>query len=235
MRTAIFGDSLTAGLPGVSYWRYLRDKSKLLNRGVGGDTLLGMTNRLKRMLDDPRFADVGQYIVEIGTNDVLLYVLNNRSPIIKKIVAVREKTRGCVPCESFGSFAADYEALLELLLSRGKKVGVIGLPLIENTAAAVNRTMERYDAVIWDLCDKYGIAYLSLRQLEHRLKGGNTGSYELNKSLWWSVADALVTTILPFSMMVSKRRGLAVTVDSTHFNRKMAKELAAAVEETFLK
>ena len=47
--------------------------------------------------------------------------------------------------------------------------------------------------------------------------------------------DALVTTVLPFSMMVSKRRGLAVTVVSTHLNRNMAKELAAAVEETFLR
>jgi hypothetical protein len=146
MRTAIFKNSLTAGLPGVSYWRYLRGRSRLLNRGVGGDTLLGMTNRLKKMLDDPRYADVGHYILEIGTNDVLLNVLNNRSPIIKKIVAIREKTHGCVPCENLGSFAPDYEALLELLFRRGKKVGVIGLPLIENTAPAVNRMMERYDA-----------------------------------------------------------------------------------------
>ena len=235
MRTVIFGDSLTAGLPGVSYWRYLKDKKKLLNRGVGGDTLLGMSNRLYKMLDNPRYNDVGHYIIEIGTNDVLLYTLKKRSRFLRWIVSTREKTHGCVPCKDMNNFTGNYEKLLETLISRNKKISVVGLPVIETDVTAVNEMMVKYDDTIKSLCDKYDIEYLNLRELELELKGDNKGSYALGKSTWWSVVDALVTTVLPFSMAVSKRRGLAVTVDSTHFNKETATVLAEAVDDAFLK
>ena len=234
MRTVYLGDSLTAGLPGVSYWRFLKNKSKHINRGVGGDTLLGAANRLQKILSSPRYDDVGQYVIEIGTNDVLLYTLKHRSRILRRIVATREKTHGCVPCKDINSFAANYEKLLTTLLEKGKKVGVIGLPVIETDIAAVNEMMVKYDAVIESLCEKYGIKYLSLRQLELSIKGDNNGTYTPGKSVWRSIADALFTTVLPFSMVISKRRGLAVTVDSTHLNKMTAKVFASAIEEAFL-
>ena len=61
MKTVFLGDSLTAGMPGVSYWRFLSDKSKLINRGLGGDTLAGATGRAEKMLRGPGYDDVDQY------------------------------------------------------------------------------------------------------------------------------------------------------------------------------
>ncbi len=235
MRTVILGDSLTAGLPGVSYWRFLHNKSKLVNKGVGGDTLLGASNRLQKILNNHRYDDADHYIIEIGTNDVLLYTQNKRSRFVKWIVSTREKTHGCIPCKDIDGFAANYEKLIKSLLDRNKKISVIGLPYIESSRTKINEMMERYDSVVQSLCEKYQLPYLNLRQLELRCKGANTGSYYPRKSIWWSVADALFTSVLPLSMFISKRRGLAVTVDSTHLNKKTAKELAAAVEEAFLK
>jgi len=234
MKTVFLGDSLTAGMPGVSYWRFLHNKSKFVNRGVGGDTLLGAATRVEKMLSNPRYNDVDQYIIEIGTNDVLLPVLQKHSFIWRMIVGIRGGFLGCVPCEDIEMFCRKYEELLQKLISQNKRIGVIGLPMIENSMQKINQNIKEYDAVIVDLCKKYKIAYLDIRQLEMKMKGDNHGAYFFGKTNLGNVVDAIFTSILPFSMQISKHRGLAVTIDGTHLNKKMAKALAVGIETTLL-
>jgi len=235
MKTVFLGDSLTAGLPGVSYWRFLHNKAKLINRGVGGDTLLGAIDRAEIMLNDPKYDDIDQYIIEIGTNDVLLPVLQKRSFILEMFVKIEEKTNGSVPCKNIDTFSIKYEQLLQRLIKLNKKTGVIGLPMIETNTLLINETMMEYDAVIVGLCSKYSIPYLDVRQLEAQMKGGNHGTYIYGNTNLFSVIDSVLTSILPLSMLISKLRGLVVTIDGTHLNRKMAKVLAVAIEAKFLK
>lgn len=234
MKTVFLGDSLTAGIPGVSYWRFLHNKAKLINRGVGGDTLLGAIDRAEIMLNDPIYDDVDQYVIEIGTNDVLLPVLQKRSFILEMFVKIEEKAHGSVPCENIDAFSIKYEELLQTLITRNKKIGVIGLPMIENSTALINETMKEYDAVIVGLCNKYSLPYLNVRQLELEMKGDNCGTYAFGKTNLVTLIDSVFTSILPLSMQISKLRGLAVTIDGTHLNSKMAKVLASAVEKRFL-
>lgn len=234
METVFLGDSLTAGMPGVSYWRFLHNKSKLINRGVGGDTLLGAINRVEKMLSNPRYNDVDQYIIEIGTNDVLLPILQKHSFIWRMIVKIKGKFFGCVPCEDIETFCRKYEELLQKLIRQNKRIGVIGLPMIENSMLIINNIMKEYDAVIVGLCEKYNIAYLDIRQLETKMKGNNRGTYFFGKTNLGNVVDTVFTSILPFSMQISKHRGLAVTIDSTHLNKNMAKALAIVIETKFL-
>lgn len=148
MRTVFFGDSLTEGMPGVSYLRFLHTKSNIINRGVGGDS-------------------------------------------------------------------------------------VIGLPMIENSILIINSIIDEYNVVIEGLCKKYNIVYLDMKQLEVEVKGNNCGTYFFGKTNIGNVVDTLFTTIFPFSMLLSRLRGLAITIDSTHLNRHMAMELAKAVENSF--
>jgi len=234
MKTVFLGDSLTAGMPGVSYWRFLSDKSKLINRGLGGDTLSGATGRAEKMLRGPGYNDVDQYIIEIGTNDVLLPVLQKHSSLWRMIVKTRGKYFGSVPCESIEVFGRKYEELLQLFIRQNKRIGVIGLPLTESSMPIINDTMKEYDAIIAGLCKKYRIAYIDVLQLGTKMKGNNRGTFLFGKTNFGNLIDAVLTSILPFSMQVSRRRGLAVTIDSIHFNKNMAKALASVIEAKFL-
>ena len=234
MSTVFIGDSLTAGRPGVSYWRFLHKKSKLINKGLGGDTLLGATDRAEKMLSNPRYNDVEQYIIEIGTNDVLDPVIQKQSIILEMLVKIMGRAQGSVPCKDITEFSIKYEELLQKLINQNKTIGVIGLPIIESGTQLVNETMMEYDSVIVGLCNKCNIPYLNLRQLEMQMKGDDCGSYCESTTIPRNIFNTVITTILPFSMQISKLRGLSVTVDGTHLNRNMAKVLATAIEKKFL-
>ncbi len=231
MKTVFLGDSLTEGIPGVSYWRFLHNKTKLINRGLGGDTLLGAMNRVNKMLSNPKYDDVDQYIIEIGTNDILLPSLEKHSFIWRLIIKIKGKTLGCVPCRDICIFQEKYEELLQNIIKQDKKIGVIGLPMIENSILSINNIMDEYNAVIERLCEKYNIAYLDIKQLEIETVGNHCGNYFFGKTNLGNIIDTLFTTILPFSMLVS----ISITVDSTHLNRHMAKKFAKEVEIKFLK
>jgi len=231
MRTVFLGDSLTEGIPGVSYWRFLRGKSLLYNRGRGGDTLLGASGRLDKMLNSNRYADIQRYVLEIGTNDVLLPVLEAHSFLWRVVISAKGKILGCVPCDNMDTFRRKYEELILKLLAHDKKIIVIGLPLIENSVLTINQIMDKYNSVLIELCVRYNIPYIDIRKLESEIKGTNGGSYFFGKTTFGSMTDAILTTILPFSMFVSRIRGLAVTIDSVHLNRYTAQKLALAVEK----
>lgn len=234
MRTIFLGDSLTAGIPGVSYWRFLHKKSKLINKGLGGDTLLGAIDRADKLLSNPRYNDVEQYIIEIGTNDVLDPAMQKQSIVLEMLVKFMGTAQGSVPCKDIIEFSIKYEELLQKLINQNKTIGVIGLPIIESSTLKVNETMVEYDSVIVELCNKYNIPYLNLRQLETKIKGDNCGSHCVSTTIPRNVFNTVVTSILPFSMQISKLRGLSVTVDGTHLNRNMAKVLATEIEKEFL-
>ncbi len=233
MRTIFLGDSLTAGIPGVSYFRFLHKKSNLINKGLGGDTLLGAMDRVDKLLSDPRYNDIEQYIIEIGANDVLIPFMEKQSIFLEILLKIIGKTQGSAPCKDITSFSIKYEELLQKLINQNKVVGVIGLPMIESGKLMINETMLEYDSAIVELCNKYSIPYLNFRQLETQTKGNNCGSYCVSTTILRNVFNTLFTTILPFSMQISKLRGLAVTVDGTHLNRNMAKALATAINTKF--
>ena len=71
MKIAFYGDSLTAGIPGVSFFNKLQaavPQHTLMNFGKGGDTAQSLYRRIvKRRLLEP----VDLAFLWIGTNDVL--------------------------------------------------------------------------------------------------------------------------------------------------------------------
>jgi len=234
MKTVFVGDSLTEGIPGVSYCRFLRDKRNVINKGLGGDTLLGATKRIKKMLASSRYDNVNKYIIEIGTNDVLLPTLAKHSFLWKIIVKTKGRTLGCVSCDNIEMFTEKYEELLLTLSFHNKKIGIIGLPLIENSILKINDIVGDYDLVIKKLAEKYNVDYVDLRALEKELKGVKEGSYFFGKTNLGNIIDTILTTLLPFSNNVSKLRGLAVTIDSVHLNRHTAQKLAIEIENKLL-
>jgi hypothetical protein len=183
------------------------------------------------MLNNSRYLDVDQYVLEIGTNDILLPVLEKHSFYWRLIVSVKGKVLGCVPCEDISTFKKKYEEIMLKLLDHKKKLTVIGLPLIENNLLMINQSMNTYNRAIIELCLKYNIPYVNMKELQIKLKGLNNGSYFFGKTNLGNIIDTILTTLLPFSMLVSRLRGLSVTIDSVHLNRQTAKELASVIEK----
>jgi lysophospholipase L1-like esterase len=124
---------------------------------LGGDTLLGLAKRIDYYLTKP---PCNTFIIEIGTNDILLPFLRKRTGRWRKIVD-RLIARGSVPLPGRSDFAAEYERLICKLLDR--KIFVVNIPcLSENLENDLNVKVSAYNEVIENLCQKYGITYLGL-------------------------------------------------------------------------
>lgn len=230
MKTIFLGDSLTQGMPGVSYCRFFENKQDLINKGLGGDTLIGAKRRLEKMLKKAKYANVDQYVIEIGTNDILLPFLKTSFPLWRFTVWLKGKLLGCIPAADLDEFRRQYEEMLTILRKANKVVLVVGLPFIENDTLPLNDSMAVYNRAIVALCEKYEIPYFDLKALELEIKGDRLGSYFFGKTNFGNVIDTIFTSFLPFSMAVSKARNLAVTVDSVHLNKETAKKLAIAIK-----
>lgn len=234
MRTIFLGDSLTQGMPGVSYWRFLSNKTNFINKGLGGDTLIGASKRLEKILGQEKYRSVDRFVLEIGINDILLPYLKSHFPLWRFTVWLKGNLLGCVPTPDLQTFQLRYEALLTRLTAEKKTIVVIGLPLIENNDLPLNDMALEYNEAIRTLCEQFKLPYLNLGHLEQEIKKENGGSYFFGRRNLGNVIDTILTSFLPFSMAVAKKRSLAVTVDGVHLNEKTARILAKSLEDHYL-
>jgi lysophospholipase L1-like esterase len=227
---ACFGDSITVGRPGTSYFRYLKYQRNYVNFGLGGDTLLGVSKRIDDFLT--KFS-CDKFIIEIGCNDILLPHLRNRSKrwtkIVEKLIA-----RGSVPLSSVYDFADQYEKLIYNLSD--KKVIIVSIPCIgENLESDLNKKVEKYNESIKNLCKKYGITYIDFNRWQRDVINKNPKSdYFISKNPFNMMLDSFTTTYVGLSSWISKRRKLVVTVDGVHLNKEGAKGLAFLIEKNSL-
>lgn len=226
-----FGDSITQGRPGVSYLRYVKNKKQYKNFGLGGDTLIGMSNRLQKVLINPKYKNDKNIVIGIGTNDLLLPFLKDYSKSWEKATN-RIMKRGSIPCKDENQFEVEYEKLLLILKSNAKNVIVFGIPYIETTGNDLNYRAEIYNQIIENLCNQFQIPYINFRvwQKDIKQKEKNTSSYFFTKNHLDVALDSILTTYLPFTDYISKKRNLAVTVDGVHLNTTSAKGLAYLIE-----
>lgn len=141
--------------------------------------------------------------------------------------------RGSVPCRDENHFRSEYEKLLQILKKEGKRIIIFGIPFIETTENDLDRKAERYNEIISDLCVKFSIPYvdISAHQRAVKEKQKNTGSCFFSKDSPRVLLLAILTTTLPFADWVSKKRGLAVSVDGVHMNTVSARILARLIEK----
>jgi hypothetical protein len=89
-----------------------------------------------------------------------------------------------------------------------------------------------YNEIIKELCGKFMSTYLDIMSFQREVKSrqNNKGTCFFSKNVFEPVILAILTTYLPFTDMVSKRRGLAVSVDGVHMNTVSAKGLAGLID-----
>lgn len=227
---ACFGDSITAGQPGQSYLGYLNPAKKYKNLGKGGDTLIGLSNRVDNFLLNSTCCD---FTIEIGVNDILLPFLRNCSTSWKKAVD-RLENQGSIPSSKIEDFMEVYERLIYKL--SGKRLKVISIPCIgENLENELNQKVDEYNKAIKLLCDRNNIIFIDFNSFQKEIlkNSKKVSDYLICRKYYTVILDALLTTYLPLSDWVSKKRNLLLTIDGVHLNKIGARGLASLIDKTF--
>lgn len=225
MRIAFYGDSITAGIPGVSYVDMLRKRLSdhtLINYGKGGDTVISL---YRRIVAQNLLAPVDLIVLWIGVNDVFVNV-SRAYPMIKRLA---QEPWANTPEE----FARYYHLILDQLCPQAKKVVTVSPLLIgEDIQNRWNRDIDRLSDVIRELsASRQNVEYLDLRATATSRLGSKPISPYIPKSVIRIVLDAAMLTTPEQIDQKSADRGLHLTLDGVHLNSAGA-ELAA---EAFLK
>lgn len=216
-----YGDSLTQGVPGTSYIAFLNKKHKIKNYGLAGDTLLNMTERLKKRIDK-----IDNLVICIGINDILLPFFENYSRSWN--IAVKMKVRKRFePSRSKEEFKKNYSYMIELI--KNKKVLIIGMPLLESNLDILNKEIEEYNEIIKNICKTNNIPYIDFADEEK--KYNRNLEYNIPENWFTTVSDVIITRKQRNVEKLSKERNLSLTVDGMHFNNVSASMLANLIDK----
>jgi len=229
MKIIFFGDSLTEGTPGVSCYDILKEKlpqHNLVNCGKGGDTVISLLQRIKKMNDSQTY-DIA--FLWIGTNDALVHV-SKKFPLIK--ICCNQPW-----AKNTDDFKNYYQELLEILTGKTKKVFTVS-PLIigEDINNKWNKKLGELSAEIEVLSARYeNVEYIDLRKkFISTLSTKKPSSYIVHSI----IEDIIVAWLLNKTEQVdkkSKERGLYLTFDGVHLNSAGAQMTANAIIESINK
>jgi lysophospholipase L1-like esterase len=170
-RIVFFGDSLTEGTPGTSYFDILKKRLPeftLVNQGRGGDTVVSLCRRIKRLnLDEP--IDIS--FVWVGVND-MFYNVDWSSPMGES--SLRQSWS-----ELMSHFREHYGFMLEDLLSVSAKVVTVPPLFIgEDLSSIWNQKLEEIAENIKEFSTQYKNAeYFDLRAFFFsKLRGRNASA-----------------------------------------------------------
>jgi lysophospholipase L1-like esterase len=222
MKIAFFGDSLTAGMPGASYFDVLCKmfpEHELLNYGRGGDSVIGAYERVSSLGLNESF---DMAFLWIGVNDVFVKA-SWTFPYIRRLL--RQPW-----AKSADEFKRYYRSILEGLHYRARQVNTVPPLLVGEDAGNLwNRELENLSAEIKTLSAAYtNIRYIDLRTIfRSELTSKRISNYVARGAI--GVAwDVLLLRSLKQIDQRSSTRGLHYTLDGVHLNSQGA-ELAAGI------
>lgn len=224
MKIAFYGDSITQGIPGASYFDALRERlpeHTLINYGKGGDTALSLYQRVRRYnLLQP--VDVA--FVFVGVNDVLVN-LTGSGPTLKRIF-------GQPWAEDLDAFRSQYAGLLALVGEVADRVIAASPFLIGETIDNPwNRRLATYIAVTREEAAHAGLPFIDLRaRAAARLDGQPISPYLPTNHLM-TLIDGLLRLTDHQIDATATRRGLHLTIDGVHLNTAGAALIADVMVE----
>ncbi len=153
MKIAFLGDSLTWGEYGGSYVRELqtlRPADKLVNAGVGGNTVINLRRRVDEVLDQ----EPDGVFVMVGGNDAISYLYPETRRYYRRAQSIPE---GVVTPEQF---AATYRDLLTHIQVR-HVLAWVGLPPVEYSRELVE-TLRHYNHAAKEIAEKLKVPVIDL-------------------------------------------------------------------------
>jgi lysophospholipase L1-like esterase len=222
MNIACYGDSLTAGIPGVSYVDILRQRwpqHTLLNYGRIDETVISLYWRITRQ---HLLMPVDVACLWIGTNDAI--AVRSRAAAIYRMIRRQPQAQDA------GEFQTYYRAILELLHAHaGQVVTASPLCIGEELSSPANQIVVRLSNVISQVSASYtNVRYLDL----HAILGAKLAGKPISTYRAGSVSRVMLDALMLRSQMridrVAVRRGLHVTLDGVHLNSAGAQLVADA-------
>ena len=212
MKIAFWGDSLTAGQPGSSFFNILANRlpdQTLFNYGRGGDTVVSLH---KRILSMEPLEPVDMAFVWIGTNDILL-----EASISLRLIGLLLRS----PTTPNGKiFKSHYLSILKTLTKNANLVVAVPPVLIgEDLDNRWNRKLAALAQPIEELASQtHNVRYLDLRAaFASRLAQVQPSQY-VPFSAYQIAVDSLRLKTDTQIDKVADERGLHVTLDGVHLN-----------------
>ncbi len=225
-----FGDSLTEGLPGSSYLDFMVDSRRFVNHGRGGDTLRGVSSRLRTYLLEKTPETL---ILLVGTNDILHDMLAERSTLWKRVATNSIYAKGA-PCRTPLEYEEQYSDMLNMT-GDCKKI-IISIPCIgEAISSEINQQVDSYNMVLKGLSEDYDAVFVDFNSWQKTFLKDRTinPDFILGKNPGMTLTDTFVPRLGELDMRLSKRRGLRLSIDGVHLNQVGAKKLAQMVMGSF--
>jgi lysophospholipase L1-like esterase len=220
MNIAFFGDSLTAGQPGVSYFRMLCrifPEHKLANYGRGGDSVIGTYDVIVHLQLDAPF---DMAFLWTGTNDIFAQV-SWTFPIVRKLLR-QPWTNGREEFECY------YRIILEELRIRSHRIYAVSPWFIgEDVNNRWNQELEELARIVESLSARFERAqYIDLRALiESKMNSQPVSSY-VPHSAMGITRDRLRLKQPEQVDQKAEERGLYYTLDGVHLNSQGAEIVA---------
>lgn len=225
-RISFWGDSLTRGTPGASFFKILKrelPEYELLNYGKGGDTAISLYRRIEG-LGFNTTSDIA--FLWVGTNDVFAKISWSHTAL--KIVTNQPRAKDHEEFERY------YQQCIEILWQNATRVVTVP-PLFmgEDLHTRWNQEMEQLASIIEQVSASYdNVEFLDLRKrLLPKLEGKTVSNYFPNSI----TRIALDTMLLKYDDQVeqmSTMRSLSYTLDGVHLNCKGAELVAGVFLET---
>lgn len=222
MKIAFYGDSLTEGFPGASYFRILKKRlpeHTLLNFGEGDDSAYSLYHRIiRRNLLQP----VDLAFLWVGTNDVPLKT-SSAAGMVKRL-------RGKPWAESPEIFQLQYRVLLDLIATAARRIVTVSPLLIgEELQSPFNRYLEVLSGIVRDIsAHDPRTEFVDLRQTFITRLAGRPISQYLPGSVVRTLLDIITLRTHAQIDRVSRARGLHLTLDGIHLNSEGARCAADA-------
>jgi lysophospholipase L1-like esterase len=225
------GDSITAAVPGVSYVKIIKRNHPGYNyqiKGLPQATLLDITNKLLKILGkDPNYDFI---IIEAGHNDLFAPFCRTRRLERNKKPSFLARKRPITDMPDFKRVLGD--RLREIQSKTSSQIILTTLGCLgENLDSKLNQDGNYINEKIKEVASELNlkVADISL-EFKKILAQGNFSSYlpEYNFNL---LLDLLFAKIFFWSDMAGKKRGLGLTVDGGHLNKKGAEIYAKVISE----
>jgi lysophospholipase L1-like esterase len=228
---AFWGDSITEGIPGCSYFKQLQldpNHYRLHNYGKGGDTVISLYNRLRNQELDNNY---GMVFLLVGVNDVFVKLAWWYAMI--KTVAHQPWSQNDREFETY------YRKILALLAHKSKTViAVSPLFLGEDLNNPWNAQLSKQREIIANLKNQFdNVEYMNIYNddlkpvlVNHQLENQHISNY-LPKSGLRIVLDVLLVKHPDQMAETSKKRGLFLTLDGVHLNDRGAHIVAQTFTE----
>ncbi len=232
MKLIFAGDSITEGITGDSYLKLFQKKDPrhtCVNLGLGGDTMIGITDRLIKYLR--KHDDAQGVFIQAGHNDIILPSFRERPVPFRAFSAFLEK-RGSVPTEESIQFRSLYARRIEevMKLHRGPIMLMTLSCVNEDLKSETDRLRQIFNDEIRLIAKEFGLNLIDIGAAFNRelASGGQNYSTSTVRDVF---IDGLLSKLPNGTSRISEMRDLKLTIDGVHLNRRGAELYERLVSE----